>query len=160
MHLRLIAIGTRMPGWVEEAFGEYIGRLRGAWQLELIALQPASRRQAGTGAAAIDAARTAEGRRVLQLLGARDYVVALDERGTEITTLELARWLEARRAAGQALTFLIGGPDGLAAELLARAQYRWSLSRLTLPHGLARVVFAEQLYRAASVLAGHPYHRE
>jgi len=76
-----------------------------------------------------------------------------------MTTLELARWLEARRRSGQDLAFVIGGPDGLGKEVFARCQQRWSLSRLTLPHGLVRVVLAEQLYRAATVLAGHPYHR-
>ena len=76
------------------------------------------------------------------------------------STLELSHWLEQRRASGQDLAFIIGGPDGLAEEVLARGHLRWSLSRLTLPHGLVRVVLAEQLYRAATLLAGHPYHRE
>ena len=96
---------------------------------------------------------------MLALLSPRDYVVALDEHGAELATLEVAHWLEQRAAAGEPPTFLVGGADGLSAQLLARGQYRWSLSRLTLPHGLVRVVLAEQLYRACSVLAGHPYHR-
>ncbi len=86
-------------------------------------------------------------------------MVALDEHGSEPTTIELARWLADRRAGGQPLTFIIGGADGLDATVLARAQYRWALSRLTLPHALVRVVLAEQLYRASTVLGGHPYHR-
>lgn len=96
---------------------------------------------------------------MLALLSPRDYVVTLDEHGTEPDTLGLAHWLEQRAAAGEPPTFLIGGPDGLSSEVLARGQYCWALSRLTLPHGLVRVVLAEQLYRACSVLAGHPYHR-
>ena len=93
------------------------------------------------------------------MLSAREYVVALDERGPEFATAELARWLEERRRSGLDLTFLIGGPDGLAPEVLDRSQQRWSLSRLTLPHGMVRVILAEQLYRASTILAGHPYHR-
>jgi 23S rRNA (pseudouridine1915-N3)-methyltransferase len=103
---------------------------------------------------------SAEAQRILSLLAPRDFVVALDEHGSERTTLELSHWLEQRRASGQDLAFIIGGPDGLSEEVLARGHFRWSLSRLTLPHGLARVVLAEQIYRAATLLAGHPYHRE
>jgi 23S rRNA (pseudouridine1915-N3)-methyltransferase len=157
MRLRLIAIGTRMPDWVDAAFNDYWRRMRGLWKLELIELPTASRRQCG-GAA--QAAMTAEAQRILSLLAPRDFVVALDERGSERTTVELSHWLEQRRASGQDLAFIIGGPDGLAEEVLARGDFRWSLSRLTLPHGLVRVVLAEQIYRAATLLAGHPYHRE
>ena len=101
-----------------------------------------------------------EGERVLAALRRDDYLVALDERGTEFTTRELAAWLKARMQEGVDLAFVIGGPDGLAAEVLARSRLRWSLSRLTLPHALARVLLAEQLYRAMSLIAGHPYHRD
>lgn len=155
MHLRVIAVGTRMPAWVDSAFDDYARRLRGSWQFELTEIAPASRRQAGSG----PAATAYEARRILALLSARETVVPLDERGHEWSTLELARWLEQQRTEGHDLTFLIGGPDGLSAEVLKRGQRAWSLSRLTLPHALARVVLVEQLYRAASVLAGHPYHR-
>jgi 23S rRNA (pseudouridine1915-N3)-methyltransferase len=157
MRLRLIAIGTRMPDWVDTAFSDYWRRLRGMWKLELIELPTASRRHSGS---AVLAAMSAEAQRILSLLAPRDFVVALDEHGTERTTLELSHWLEQRRASGQDLAFIIGGPDGLSEEVLARGHFRWSLSRLTLPHGLARVVLAEQIYRAATLLAGHPYHRE
>jgi 23S rRNA (pseudouridine1915-N3)-methyltransferase len=133
MRLRVIAVGTRMPAWVDAAVEDYSRRLRGAWRLELSALSPASRRQAG---------------------GA-----PVDERGAQFSTLELAQWLEARRSEGRDLAFVIGGPDGLSDEVLARGRLHWSLSRLTLPHALVRVVLAEQLYRASTVLAGHPYHR-
>src|SRR5580700_8358629 len=130
MRLRLIAVGTRMPEWVDAAFSDYWRRMRGLWKLELIELATASRRHSG------GAARAA--------LAARDFVVALDERGTERSTAEMSHWLEQRRASGQDLAFIIGGPDGLSEEVLARGQLRWSLSRLTLPHGLVRVVRAEE----------------
>src|SRR5258706_247305 len=93
------------------------------------------------------------------LLVAREHVVALDERGRSFTTVQLSEWLGLRREAGEPLSFIIGGPDGLDAAVLARAQLRWSLSALTFPHALVRILLAEQLYRAATVLAGHPYHR-
>ena len=157
MRLRLIAIGTRMPDWVDTAFSDYWRRMRGMWKLELIELATAGRRH---GDAAALVAMSAEAQRILSLLAPRDFVVALDEHGTERSTLELSRWLEQRRASGQDLAFIIGGPDGLSEEVLARGHFRWSLSRLTLPHGLARVVLAEQIYRATTLLAGHPYHRE
>lgn len=156
MRLRVIAVGTRMPAWVDTAFDDYARRLRGSWQLELTEIAPASRRQAGGAATA---AIEHETRRILALLSAREYVIALDERGHEWSTLELARWLEQQRAEARDLTFIIGGPDGLGAEVHKRGSRAWSLSRLTLPHALARVLLVEQLYRAASVLAGHPYHR-
>jgi 23S rRNA (pseudouridine1915-N3)-methyltransferase len=157
MRLRLIALGNRMPAWVEAGFNEYARRLRGAWRLELIELPLARRASGGSGRTA--GAKAEEGQRVLAALSTRDFIVPLDEHGVEPSSAELARWLEERRAAGRDLAFIIGGPDGLADGVLERAHFRWSLSRLTLPHGLARVLLAEQLYRAASLLAGHPYHR-
>ena len=154
--MRVIAVGTRMPQWVDEAFEDYARRLHRPWGLTLTQVAPAHRSQ---GPKAAHAARTAEARRILALLSARDCIVPLDEHAAEPTTLELVQWLGQRRAAGQDLAFIIGGPDGLDEEILSRAHFRWSLSRLTLPHGLARVVLVEQLYRAVTVLAGHPYHR-
>jgi 23S rRNA (pseudouridine1915-N3)-methyltransferase len=157
MRLRLIAIGTRMPDWVDAAFSDYWRRMRGMWKLELIELPTASRRHSGGAALA---AMSAEAQRILALLAPRDFVVALDERGVERSSVEMSHWLEQRRASGQDLAFIVGGPDGLSEEVLARAHFRWSLSRLTLPHGLVRVLLAEQIYRATTLLAGHPYHRE
>lgn len=156
MRWRVIAVGTRMPQWVDAAFEDYARRLRRPWGLTLTPVAPAYR---SDGPAAARAARAAEARRILALLSPRDCIVPLDEHATEPTTLELAHWLQQRRDDGQDVTFIIGGPDGLDEQILARAHYRWSLSRLTLPHALARVVLVEQLYRAASIVAGHPYHR-
>ena len=91
---------------------------------------------------------------------AREHVVVLDERGRELSTRELAGWLKVRMQEGDDLAFVIGGADGLSAQVQERGNFRLSLSRLTLPHALVRVVLAEQLYRAHTVLSGHPYHRD
>ena len=156
MHVRLIAVGTRAPGWVREACEDYITRLGSRLPIEVTEIGAGPR--AGGASAAKAIAR--EGERLLAALRRDDYLVALDERGTEFSTRELAAWLKTRMQEGQDLAFVIGGPDGLAPEVLARARARWSLSRLTLPHALVRVVLVEQLYRAHSLLAGHPYHRD
>jgi 23S rRNA (pseudouridine1915-N3)-methyltransferase len=154
--MRVLAVGSRMPAWVDAAFEDYARRLSGTWRLELKSVAPAHRREApGDGAIA----QALEARRILTLLTPRDTPVPLDEHGEQFSTLELARWLQRQRGEGNHLVFIIGGPDGLAPEVLARGQQRWSLSRLTLPHALVRVVLAEQIYRAVTVLAGHPYHR-
>ena len=155
MRVRVIAVGTRMSAWVDAACEDYRRRLRGADAVELLEVPPARR---ATGAGPGQAARL-EATRILALLGPREYAVALDERGRSFSTLELSRWLAGRRTQGEALTFIVGGPDGLAPEVHARAQLSWSLSALTFPHALVRVLLLEQLYRASTVLAGHPYHR-
>ncbi len=154
--MRVIAVGTRMPAWVDAACEDYRRRLRPPWRLTLTEL-PASRR--GDAADAAARARAAEGRQILAQLSERETLVPLDEHGSELSTAELARWLREQQGTGTELVFIIGGADGLDAAVLARAHRRWSLSQLTLPHGLARVVLIEQLYRAASLIAGHPYHR-
>jgi 23S rRNA (pseudouridine1915-N3)-methyltransferase len=123
--------------------------------VELVEI-PAVRRGSGD----LDRARAEEGRRLMAALRPRDHVVALDEHGRQRTSLELSKWLGLRMQSGSDLSFLIGGADGFSPDVLERAQERWSLSPLTLPHALVRVVFAEQIYRAATLLDGHPYHRE
>ena len=154
MRLALIAVGQRMPGWVREGFEDYVRRLRPRLPLTLVEV-PAVKRGG-------DAARVVaeEGRRLLASIRSDDYVVALDERGAVRTSLAQSRWLGERLKDGRDLVFLVGGADGFAPEVLKRANERWSLSSLTLPHALVRVVFAEQLYRAVTLLDGHPYHRE
>lgn len=138
MRARLIAAGTRLPDWINQGYADYARRLVG-FRLDLVEI-PARKSMLG-------------------IIGPRDYVVALEVTGRAMTTVELARWLERRLAGGRDLAFAIGGPDGHAADLLERADFRWSLSPLTWPHGLVRVMVAEQLYRAQSILKGHPYHR-
>ena len=156
MRVRLIAVGTRPPGWVRDACEDYITRLGSRLPVSITEIAT-GRRSAGEPPAR---AVAREGERVLAALGRGDYLIALDERGTELSTRELAAWLETRMQEGEDLAFVIGGPDGLAPEVLARSKLRWSLSRLTLPHALVRVLLAEKLYRAHSLLAGHPYHRD
>jgi len=155
MRVRVIAVGTRMPPWVRTACDEYLTRLRGSLTIALKEILPASRRAGGA-----PRALAREGECLLAALAPAEQVIALDERGREFSTQEFAAWLAARMQQGEDLAFLIGGPDGLAAPVLARSHFRLSLSRLTLPHALARVLLTEQLYRAHCILANHPYHRD
>lgn len=154
MLMRVIAAGTRMPGWVDAGFADYAARLRGDFRLELLEI-PLGSRSSGESRKAV----ATEGVRMLAAIGERSGVVALQVTGRTLDTGQLARWLEDRARTGEPLAFCIGGPDGLAPEVDARATLRWSLSPLTLPHGLARVVVAEALYRAVTVIKGLPYHR-
>jgi 23S rRNA (pseudouridine1915-N3)-methyltransferase len=156
MRLRVIAVGTRMPRWVREAFDDYTGRLSGGLKLSLVEIDPGAR---GAGRA-VQQAVDSEAQRITAALRKDEYVVALDEHGQGLTTRELSTWLATRMQGGRDVALLIGGPDGLAAPLLARAEFKWSLSPLTFPHALVRVVLAEQLYRAQTVLNHHPYHRD
>jgi 23S rRNA (pseudouridine1915-N3)-methyltransferase len=156
MRVRVIAVGTRLPAWARSACADYLQRLGSGLGVALVEVAPGARAAAGATGRAI----ATEGRRLLGAVRPDDHVVALDERGTQLATRELASWLKERMREGQNLAFVIGGPDGLAAEVLARSNFTLSLSRLTLPHALARVLLAEQLYRAHSILAHHPYHRD
>ena len=155
MRLRLIAAGTRMPGWVDEGFREYAGRMPRECRLELKEI-PLGKR--GKGA---DPARAVaeEGRRMLSAAEGSARV-CLDVRGRAVDTPALARRLQGWMGDGRDVALLVGGPDGLDPACLEGADWRWSLSPLTLPHALVRVLVAEQLYRAWSILAGHPYHRD
>jgi 23S rRNA (pseudouridine1915-N3)-methyltransferase len=155
MKCRLIAAGTRLPNWINEGFREYQKRLRPPLVLDLIEI-PTPKRRAGEE---LQRAIAREGESMLAVLGREDYVVALEIKAKSMTTEELSAWLMERLRDARPLSLLIGGPDGLSGACLARANQRWSLSPLTLPHGLVRVMLAEQLYRAMSLLGGHPYHR-
>jgi 23S rRNA (pseudouridine1915-N3)-methyltransferase len=155
MKCRLIAAGTRLPDWVNEGFREYQKRLRTPLVLELHEIALAPRRAGETP----DRAIQREGADMLAALGKDDYVVALEITAGTMSTEQLSAWLAERMRDGRSLALLVGGPDGLSPQCRERADQRWSLSALTLPHGLVRVVVAEQLYRAMSLLAGHPYHR-
>ncbi len=146
MRVRILAVGTRMPEWVTTAYEDYTRRMRKDMRVDLEEI-PVGR------------ARVDEEKRLLERIG-DDYLVALDERGKSLTTLQLAKWLGERQQDGRNLTFVIGGPDGLGPNVLLKATLRWSLSTLTFPHAMVRVILAEQLYRAHSVLQNHPYHRE
>ncbi len=152
---RLIAAGTRLPDWLNEGFREYQKRLRAPLTLELVEIPVASRRPTENPARAI----AREGEAMLAALGRDDTVVALEVTGKTMTTMQLGAWLAERLREARPLALLVGGPDGLSDACRERADQSWSLSALTLPHGLVRVVVAEQLYRAMTLLAGHPYHR-
>ena len=156
MRARLLAVGTRPPAWVREACADYTRRLGPRLKLTLVEIEPGPRSAGQSPRKAIET----EARKLLTALRPGEWVVALDERGTPMSTRELADWLAGRMREGRDLAFLIGGPDGLAPEVLERSDQTLSLSRLTLPHALVRVVLAEQLYRALGILAHHPYHRD
>jgi 23S rRNA (pseudouridine1915-N3)-methyltransferase len=155
VRIHLIAVGTRMPAWVEQGYAEYARRLPLDCALQLTEI-PAGKR--GKGA---DIARLTreEGERTLAAVPKGARIVVLDVKGQAWGTEQLAQTLDAWRNEGRDVALLVGGPEGLAPECLTRAEQRWSLSNLTLPHPLVRIVVAEQLYRAWSILANHPYHR-
>jgi 23S rRNA (pseudouridine1915-N3)-methyltransferase len=174
VRVRLIAVGSRMPKWVREAYEDYITRLSSGLKVSLVEIEPGQRSGRDAGGARPpktdgpehgatkpqSRAMQAEAQKLLAALRKDEYVVALDEHGPEMTTRELAAWLKTRVQDGRDVAFLIGGPDGFAREVLERSDFKWSLSRLTFPHALVRVVLAEQLYRAHGVLSNHPYHRD
>lgn len=156
MKLLVAAVGTRMPDWVDAGFAEYAKRLPREMPLTLLEVKPEPR-NSGKPVAALMAA---EAERLRAALPPRCRRVILDERGTDLTTRGLADRLALWLAAGDDVAFIVGGPDGLDPAIKKEAHESLRLSSLTLPHGLARVMLAEALYRAASLSKGHPYHRE
>src|SRR5262245_41969483 len=155
MRIELLALGTRMPDWVEAGVAEYVRRFGSEVRFDLREI-PLARR---TGDANVTRAVADEGARMLKAIRTGALAVALDVKAKPLSTEQLGEWLKARMGESRDLTFLIGGPDGLAPDCLSRSDLRWSLSALTLPHALVRVIVVEQLYRALSLLKGHPYHR-
>jgi 23S rRNA (pseudouridine1915-N3)-methyltransferase len=155
MRISIVAVGTRMPDWIEAGVAEYRKRLPPEIQLEFREIALAKRGKNVDVARAIQQ----EGAAMLAAIGARDTVIALDVLGKSVSTETMAAALRNWQMQGDNISLLIGGPDGLAAECVARAGQRWSLSALTLPHPLVRVLLAEQIYRAWSINNGHPYHR-
>lgn len=156
MRVRVIAVGKRPPAWVRSACSDYLIRLASSLAVSFVEIEPGQRSASGDSQRAV----ASEAKRLLGALRPGDHVAALDERGTQLSTRELASWLGARLREGEDLAFLIGGPDGLSREVLTRSHFTLSLSRLTLPHALVRVVLTEQLYRAHTLLTHHPYHRD
>ncbi len=155
MHIRLIAVGDRQPSWVDDAVDNYSQRLPRQWKFRLDAVTTAQRSKNNDPSVAVEM----EGIKVLEILKAVEQVVVLDERGSEMSSIGLAEKLSSWQALGRDLSFVIGGPDGVSKAITERADFRWALSRLTLPHGLARVLLVEQLYRAWTISTAHPYHR-
>lgn len=156
MKFHLLAVGHKMPDWVNKAFAEYTIRMPRETPVRLVEIKPASR---GPGMP-VEKMLEVERDRITQALPADVHTVILDERGAAWTTLELASHLKSWLPAGRDVAFVIGGADGLHPHIKAKAQDLLQLSAMTLPHGLVRVLLAEQLYRASSILQGHPYHRE
>ncbi len=155
MRLRIITVGQRMPDWIAQGFREYAGRFPPALGLELRELPPGDRGRGGDPSRAC----AVEGKRLLEAVPKGARMVALDVEGRQETTPQVSRRLAGWMQDGQDVAFLVGGADGLAADVLDASHDRWSLSPLTLPHMLVRVVLAEQLYRAWTILENHPYHR-
>ncbi len=154
MKLRFLAVGSRSPEWVTAGFEDYSRRMPRNCAIELVEIEPASRKGWTT-----DRVLTVEGERMLARIGGTDHVVALDVAGRTCSTEVLSGMLENWLMHGNDVSFLIGGADGLAPACLARAAERLSLSALTFPHQLVRVMLVEQLYRAWTLIQGHPYHR-
>ena len=156
MRVTILSVGHKMPAWIQDGYHEYARRMPPEVRVELVELKP-EERGAGRDAAR---AKAIEGERLLDALPRDATLLALDERGKSITTQGLSVMLSQWMRDGSHPAFAIGGADGHSDELRDRADKLISLSALTLPHGLARVLLAEQLYRAWSILARHPYHRE
>jgi 23S rRNA (pseudouridine1915-N3)-methyltransferase len=155
MLIHLLCVGRRMPAWVEAGYQEYAKRLPPECALRLVEIEPGHR---GKGASR-EVARREEGSRLLAALPKGARVIALDERGSTWNTTQLAAELAMWLGSGQDLALLVGGAEGLDQACRDHADRLWSLSPLTFPHPLVRVILAEQLYRAWSLLSGHPYHR-
>lgn len=155
MRIHLVAVGTRMPDWVQTAYSDYATRLPHELRLVLVEIAAPVRAKSGD----IARLKQQEGEKILRALPRDAEIIALDERGLALDTRGWAGAMQRWLPSGRDAALVIGGADGLAPEVLSRADQRWSLSALTLPHPLVRVLVAEQLYRAWSLLSGHPYHR-
>lgn len=155
MKLKLLAVGTRMPAWVEQGVEEYRKRLPKDFMLEIHEIPPGARGKNADVARAV----ALEGQRMRERLRGNERCVALEVGGRAWSTEQLAEEADGWRHEGRDVALLVGGPEGLEPGLSAQAEQRWSLSPLTLPHPLVRILLAEQLYRAWTLLVGHPYHR-
>ena len=156
MRVSIVSVGHRMPAWIRSGFGEYVKRLPPEIKVELVELKPEDR----TSGKTVEKARALEGERILAAIPAGATVLALDEKGRSFTTQGLSVMLAGWMREATHPVFVIGGADGLSDEVRSRADKLVSLSAMTLPHGLVRVVLAEQIYRAWTILANHPYHRD
>ncbi len=155
MKLHIIAVGTRMPKWVDEAWNDYAKRMPSDFELLLHEIKPAAR----TSGKSTEQLLLLEAQRIQISLPAQAWQVVLDERGRELSTAALATRLRFWQENQQTVALVVGGPDGLHHQIKQQANETLRLSALTLPHPLVRILLAEQLYRAWSILAGHPYHR-
>lgn len=156
MIIHFITVGQKMPKWVQDGYNEYAKRLPKACELKLHELPMATRGKSGS----VDKYKAEEAKRILAAIPKGAMLIVLDEHGQQVTTKGLADKMETWLASGQDIALIVGGPDGLEQSLIQQAQWKWGLSKLTLPHPMVRVLVAEQIYRAWSVINNHPYHRE
>ena len=156
MKLKLIALGGNQPAWVADGVQEYGKRFAADWPFELVEIKPEKR----AANRSIEAVLAAEADRIRAQIPRQALTIVLDERGDQLTTRELSSRMTAWAREAPSAAFVIGSADGLDATLKTNAHFRLGLSRLTLPHGLARIFLVEQLYRAVSLLSAHPYHRD
>jgi 23S rRNA (pseudouridine1915-N3)-methyltransferase len=156
MKIFVVAVGNRMPQWIADGFAGYAGRMPRTARMSLVEVKPESR----TSGKTVEQMLAAEAARIEAALPAGCERIVMDEHGRGFTSIDLSRWLSGRLQDARDLAFIIGGPDGLAPEVKGGASLAMRLSEMTLPHGLARVLLAEQLYRATTIMQNHPYHRE
>ncbi|KWF31325.1 23S rRNA (pseudouridine(1915)-N(3))-methyltransferase RlmH [Burkholderia pseudomultivorans] len=155
MKLYILAVGHKMPGWIASGFDEYAKRMPPELRIELREIKPELR----SGGRSAESVMAAERQKIEAALPKGARIVALDERGRDWTTMQLAQALPGWQQDGRDVAFVIGGADGLDPELKGRADLLLRISSMTLPHGMVRVLLAEQLYRAWSITQNHPYHR-
>ncbi len=155
MQVTVIAVGHRMPSWIENGFREYAKRMPSEWHFSLKELKPVEHARNKNA----ETVMAAEARKIMSVVPKGARIVALDERGKDLSTMQLADHMEKWLQDGRDLVFVIGGADGLDSTLKKQADLLVRLSSLTLPHGMVRILLTEQLYRASSILQNHPYHR-
>ncbi len=156
MKIRLLAVGQKMPKWVQQTFSDYNNRLSKNQQVVLVEIPPVHRSKSMSANKAI----YIEGQNILSVLKADEKIILLDETGQSLSTKKLAQSIENWQMNATNVAIVVGGADGVSAEIKKHAYKQWSLSRLTFPHPLVRVILMEQIYRAYSLIANHPYHRE
>ncbi|QKI88562.1 23S rRNA (pseudouridine(1915)-N(3))-methyltransferase RlmH [Thiomicrorhabdus xiamenensis] len=156
MVIHFITVGQKMPKWVQDGYQEYAKRLPKACALKLIELPMANRGKSNS----VDKMKAEEAKRILEAVPKGARLIVLDEHGQQVTTKGLADKMEDWLGSGQDIALIVGGPDGLEKSLIDQAQWKWGLSKLTMPHPMVRILVAEQIYRAWSVIQNHPYHRE
>ncbi|HJL92874.1 MAG TPA: 23S rRNA (pseudouridine(1915)-N(3))-methyltransferase RlmH [Woeseiaceae bacterium] len=155
MQIRLITVGSKQKKWIDLAFKEYQKRLPNEWCFSLEEIRTVKRRKNETSPSIIER----EGEKILRKLNNNELLIVLDERGEELSTQELAVKFHKLTKVCNKLCFVIGGPDGLSDAIKEKSNMNWALTKLTLPHGLVRIIFIEQIYRLCTLLSGHPYHR-
>lgn len=156
MVIHFITVGQKMPKWVQDGYAEYAKRLPKSCAIKLVELPMAQRGKTGSA----DKYKAEEAKKILAAIPKGAQLIVLDEHGEQVTTKGLAVKLEDWLASGQDVALIVGGPDGLEQSLIQQARWKWGLSKLTMPHPMVRILVAEQIYRAYSVINNHPYHRE